>query len=233
MIYFLSKIFTYLFLPPGIFIAAIFAASALCKKFRKIFFSLALIFLFLSTEYGSNILIKPLENRDFNIDRITPDYVVVLGGGMDRGDIATQSGATERILKGMAIAKNKKIPLVFTGYEADFAKKSIEYIKKSFEINIKTIYESRSFNTYQNAKNCSRLLTDKNIILVTSAYHMPRAYKIFKHFGFKIFPIKTDFKTKDTLDIWSFFPKMGNLKTSYLALHEYLGILSLYLRGIF
>jgi electron-transferring-flavoprotein dehydrogenase len=33
------------------------------------------------------------------------------------------------------------------------------------------------------------------------------------------------------LNFWSFFPRMGNFKNSYLAIHEYFGLLSLIVRG--
>ncbi|MGV6827417.1 MAG: YdcF family protein, partial [bacterium] len=48
------------------------------------------------------------------------------------------------------------------------------------------VRESSSRNTYENAKNTSRLLAENNIqriLLVTSAFHMRRATAVFEQFG--------------------------------------------------
>ncbi|WP_281951802.1 YdcF family protein [Nitrosophilus kaiyonis] len=233
MIYYISKLFTYIFLPPGIIIAAFYAAAIYCKRFKKILSIFATILWIISTDYGSSFLLKPLENSSYKETKIKPKYVVVLGGGYTRGDIPTSFGATKRLLKGLAIAKSNKLPLIYSGFEYKYAKKSIDFIRKNFGFDEKIIYERKSKNSFQNGKFCSKILKNREIFLVTSAYHMPRVYKIFSYFGFKIIPVKTDFLTKKEFDKFSFFPKMENLYNSYIALHEYFGLLSLYLRGIF
>jgi len=249
MIYFVSKLFTYLILPPGIFIAALFAAYFFAKKFKKIFLFLAVLFWFISTDFAPQILLKPLEYKNFSLSKNIPISVVVLGGGEQKGvlSLPTSSGATERILKALLIAYQKNLPLVYSGVEGDSAKKSIEEIVRGFDLDFKnldslkpkTFYiEGKSKDTYENAKFTKEFLKQKDIknpcvILVTSAFHMPRAYKIFKHFGFEVVPVKTDYKVgKFELDFWSFSPQMKNLKKSYLAIHEYFGLLSLIARGI-
>lgn len=247
MIYFFSKIFTYIFLPPGIFIAALFAAYVYAKKFKKIFLSLALLFWFLSTDFAPYILLNPLESKVFKKSGSNPVAVVVLGGGEEKGvkSFPTMPGATERILKGMILAYQKDLPLIYTGCENLNAKKSIEEINSGFNLGFSFgkalkpksyIIEGKSKNTYQNAKYTKELfkrfgIENPDIYLVTSAYHMPRSYKIFNRFGFKIIPVKTDYKVgKIDIDFWSIFPKMKNLRNSYLAIHEYFGLLSLILR---
>lgn len=230
MIYFLSKLFTYTILPPSLFIWGLVIASF--KKIKFLSLSLALLFWFLSTQFGANLLLYPLENWHFETPKITPKYVVVLGGGFDKGDLATSAGATERIIKGLVLANTHHIPFVYSGCEAKYAKKTVTYIQQGFGTHIPTLYEGKSLDTYQNAKFTASLLPNKTIYLVTSAYHLPRAYKLFRHFDFTIVPIKTDFKTKEEYRIWSIFPQMGSFRNSYLAIHEYVGLLSLILRKI-
>ena len=230
MIYFLSKLFTYTILPPSLFIWGLVIASF--KKIKYLSLSLAILFWFLSTQFGANLLLYPLENWHFESVTISPKYVVVLGGGFDKGDLATSSGATERIIKGLALANQNHIPFVYSGCEAEYAKKTIDYIQQGFGTHITTLFEGKSLDTYQNAKFTANLLQDKTVYLVTSAYHLPRAYKLFRHFGFTIVPIKTDFKTNNQYTIWSIFPQMDNFRNSYLAIHEYVGLLSLLLRKI-
>ena len=56
----------------------------------------------------------------------------------------------------------------------------------------------------------------ERVILVTSAYHMPRAKMLFDRAGVKSIPYPTDFKsTGGHLDWMSFVPSAGGLsKTS-------------------
>ena len=230
MIYILSKLFTYTLLPPALFIWGLIIASL--KKIRYFTLTLAALFWFLSSQFGANLLLSPLENWHFKTAAITPKYVVVLGGGFDKGDLATSADATERIIKGLVIANMYHLPFVYSGCEANYAKKTVSYIQQGFHTHIQTLYEGKSLDTYQNAKFTAKLLADKRIYLVTSAYHLPRAYRLFRHFGFQIVPIKTDFKTNESYNIWSIFPQMGNFQKSYLAIHEYVGLLSLWLRHI-
>ena len=74
--YIISKLFNYIFLPPGIFIMIFFIASFYAKKFRKFFLLSALLFWAISNKFVSNLLIYPLENG-FLKDDITPKAVVV------------------------------------------------------------------------------------------------------------------------------------------------------------
>jgi len=246
MIYFVSKIFTYLFLPPGVFIAAIFAAYFLLRRFKIIFLFLSIIFWFLSTDFAPYLLLKPLESKKFFSLKIEPIAVVVLGGGEEKGvkSFPTMPGATERVLKSMILAYNKNLPLIYSGFESDSAKKSIEEINNGFNLGFvfdkgflpkSVMLEKKSKNTYQNAKFTKKIferfkIKNPAIYLVTSAYHMPRSYKIFNNFGFKVIPVKTDYRAFKKFDYWSIFPKMSNLNNSFIAIHEYFGLLSLVFR---
>ncbi len=228
MIYLISKLFTYTLLPPAIFVWGLLLAH----RWRKVALTLGLLLWLLSTQIVSRTLLWPLEEQNLPALAKDPGYVVVLGGGYDRGALATSAGSTERILTALILAKNRHLPLIYTGYEAEYAKKSIETIQKGFDFNISVIYEKNSLDTFQNAKFCTKLLPKRQIYLVTSAYHMPRAYRLFRHFGFLPTPVKTDFKTKPRLDSWAIFPRIEDLRKSYLAIHEYVGLLSLWLRGL-
>ena len=228
MIYLLSKLFTYTLLPPALFIWGLLLAP----RFRRIAILLALLLYALSTQVGSRLLLLPLEDMKLPPLAKKPKMVVVLGGGYDKGVLATSAGSTERILRGLLLAKKEGLALLYSGYEAKYAKKTIERIQKGFGLQIPVSYESRSLDTYQNAKYSAQMIQARQIYLITSAYHMPRAYRLFRHFGFLPTPIKTDYLTKPSLEAWALFPKMEYLHNSYVAIHEYVGLLSLWLRGI-
>ena len=93
------------------------------------------------------------------------------------------------------------------------------------------LIEDKSKDTYQNAYFSAKI-APKSIYLVTSAYHMPRSYLLFSHFGFSIIPAPTDYKSGKGYELINFLPSYGGFEKVYLALHEYLGLLSLYIRGI-
>jgi len=236
----ISKLFTYIFLPPGIFVIILFLAAFYAKKFKVIFFSAAVFLWAISTKFVANALLYPLEHN-YKSDSITPCAVVVLGGGTNSNDtLKAMPDAFKREVYGTLIAKQNSLPLIFTGggitktKEAENVKKDIELILKTFDSNLTTYFENRSLNTYQNAKFTAQLFEKlnlpKKIYLVTSAYHMKRAIKLFKYFGFKIIPKPTGFFYNNEYTIWDIFPKAGDFYHSYKAIHEYFGLLSLKIR---
>lgn len=104
--------------------------------------------------------------------------------------------------------------------------------------------ETLSTNTYENARNSARFLTDKgieNILLVTSAMHMPRSVRLYEAQGLKVVPAPTDYNvTVNDLDFkhssWQVFlirllPSADNLSLTTRALKEYLGIVVYSIRG--
>lgn len=232
--YLLSKLFTYLFLPPGIFIIALFVASWYVRKFKWLFFSLGVIFYLLSIKPIANLLLTPLES--FKSNNIKADSVVVLAGGSNyNGIIKAYPDAFKREFYAFYLAKNKNLPLVFTGggkgkqSEADSAKGDFKLLEKLSNSKLPIYYEDKSLNTKQNAQFTAKLFKKlklpKNIYLVTSAYHMKRAIIYFKKVGFKISPKPIGFKVEDSYNFYAYLPNMINFENSYKAIHEYIGIL--------
>lgn len=104
------------------------------------------------------------------------------------------------------------------------------------------ILEPTSLNTYQNAINVQQILQEQaieTILLVTSAFHMPRALAIFHKLGIDAIPAPTDFYIVDQpperfslqqllLDL---LPSVGNLEKTSRGVKEYIGIVVYWLRG--
>ncbi len=241
MIYIISKLFTYIFLPPGIFIVIFILAGFFAKKFKWLFFLSALLLYLLSNKFIANMLLLPLENIHYK-DNISPKAVVVLGGGTNPRDILKASpDAFKREVYGLLLAKKYNLPFIFTGggtkiNEAKNIKKDVNLITKTCGCKIKTYYENKSLDTYENAKYTARLFKKlhikKEIFLVTSAYHMKRSIALFKYFKFKIIPKPVGFFYNPIYSFWDVFPMEKNLNKSYKAIHEYFGLFSLKLRGI-
>ena len=241
MIYIISKLFTYIFLPPGIFILILIFAGIFAKKFKWLFFISALFLYLLSNKFIANLLLYPLENIHYK-DNITPKAVVVLGGGVNPKDkLKASTDAFKREIYGLLLAKKYNLPFIFTGggikiKEADYIKDDINLITKICNCKIKAYFEKNSLDTYENAKFTSKLFEKlhlkKEIFLVTSAYHMKRSIALFKYFKFKIIPKPVGFFYKPYYNFWDIFPNEGAFHKSYKAIHEYFGLISLKLRGI-
>ncbi|WP_457564916.1 YdcF family protein, partial [Caminibacter sp.] len=146
--------------------------------------------------------------------------------------------AFKREVYGLLLAKKHNLPLIITGggklKEALLAKDDLNLFKKICACSVEYIPESRALNTYQNAKYTAllfkKLKLKKEIYLVTSAYHMKRAYILFKKFHFKIITKPVDFKATPVSSGIDFLPSEGAFDLSYTAIHEYLGILRAKLR---
>jgi uncharacterized SAM-binding protein YcdF (DUF218 family) len=48
------------------------------------------------------------------------------------------------------------------------------------------VREARSWDTYENAVEAARILSDKPIILVTCTWHLPRARLLFERAGVRV-----------------------------------------------
>ncbi len=258
-VFILSKVFTYLVLPPGMFILVFLLLFFFGKSFRYLSLFCALSLYALSNHFIAHALLSPLEtpyNHPLHV-KTDVDAVVVLGGGSTQGvaNLPLYTDAYKRMAWGMMLAKNHNLPLLFTGgglntehSEAHAFEDATGELMHAFNItpqntslHVKTfgIYtEGKSLDTYENALFSKRLfeashLMKPRILLVTSAYHMSRSVKLFEHAGFEVIPAATDFKQNHRQsDVWDYFPNMSHLFHSYIALREYMGLFSLRLRGI-
>jgi uncharacterized SAM-binding protein YcdF (DUF218 family) len=96
--------------------------------------------------------------------------------------------------------------------------------------------ETKSRNTHQNALYSLEILAPlgvDRILLVTSAFHMPRAAAVFRYAGFEVFPSPssfsvTDYRRPKLLDWW---PSLDNLGKAQVLMREKLGMFVYRLRG--
>jgi len=102
------------------------------------------------------------------------------------------------------------------------------------EFNVSVTWrEQDSRNIAENAQFTRDLLIKQgvtDIILVTQAYHTPRAISEFRKSGFNIVPAPTDFIGRSSdglcdLKFSAFVPSSTTLTESFLLAHEGLGVL--------
>ncbi|MFP4333042.1 MAG: YdcF family protein [Campylobacterales bacterium] len=254
--YIVSKIFITFFLPPGLFVTLLLFGYLFIKNLRKFTLFLVVFFWVLSSSFFASLLLYPLE-EPYRIHKplANSDFVVVLGGGVGSEDVdfKLSPGALKRALLGVELAKGGNIPLVYSGggnkktLEAHGFVEDINRVYKPFGISIELkdslqgsgfylLIESKSLNTYQNAKYLKEMFESYGIerpkvALVSSAYHLNRATTIFNSLGFNTLGYGADFQSDGiAYSFRDFFPSSNGLNGSFVALKEYFGTLSLILR---
>ena len=100
------------------------------------------------------------------------------------------------------------------------------------------LLEERSRNTYENAVNAKQLLSGGSILLVTSAYHLPRAVALFAAQGFHVTPVPCGYETKDKpgqgldqLNVMDLLPSIHALEITTHAVDELAGIVVYWIAG--
>jgi len=242
---FLSKVFTYLILPPGCFIVVLFFVVIFLPKKKKIFPFLALLFIYLlSIQPVSDLLLKPLENAypplSSELIKNWPQAVVILGGGTIQGSPEAGEGkdtltsdAMKRVVYAFSLHNTFNVPFVFTGgkvFEYGQEPEAITAGRLLISLglpNNRIVLETTSRNTWENARETARLGFEK-VVLVTSAYHVKRGVYCFKRQGISVIAAPTDYKCDRgrNYDFFSFMPTIGCLNNSWLAIHEYIGLLT-------
>lgn len=100
------------------------------------------------------------------------------------------------------------------------------YLLRAGVASADLVLENASLTTWENARNVTRLLesqpggTHEDMLLVTSAYHMPRALLDFRRFGADPLPVVSG--TRHAVTGWR--PRLVNLQGAQTALHELIGI---------
>ncbi len=156
-------------------------------------------------------------------------------------------GSLKRTLYALMLAKKENLPLIFSGgmRESDAAKETLMQLSDALDLNLTMprtfhrafglYFEDKSLDTWENARFTRALLQrygikKPKIVLVTSAFHMPRAMMLFQKAGFQATPAPTDYKASSLRHFW-YFPSITGLRLSYFALHEYAGYLRYWLKS--
>jgi uncharacterized SAM-binding protein YcdF (DUF218 family) len=79
-------------------------------------------------------------------------------------------------------------------------------------------------NTAQEAQAVARMLPRERIILVTSAFHMPRARALFEAHGLQVVPFPVDFRVPEQeMTVMDWLPRAEALALTDMAWRELLG----------
>jgi uncharacterized SAM-binding protein YcdF (DUF218 family) len=195
------------------------------------------------------VLIQPLEDR-FAVPATPPDNVaaiVTLGGAtMARPSTARQiselNEAGDRLVLTLWLAvryPQARIALSGGGGLMSGATESEAETTRRFLVGMgidesRLVLEGESRNTAENAAFTKDLLGggDGAIVLVTSAFHMPRSVGLFRKAGVEVVPWPTDYRSTGQQGFGLDFANPNqNLDVATVAIREWIGLFAYELTG--
>ena len=237
MIY-INKILPIIVSPLGLIIILLFF-GVFRKRMLPSMIALILLII-LSLPIVSRQLIKFLEQgytliSPNNVD--TADTVIVLSGMIrtikQNNEIYYEfSDAVDRVFAGIELLKlNKaqkiiltrgKLPWNLGMPEGEFL---AQFVKSQGINKNQVILTEVVQNTNDEAIAVSKILPkNSKIILVTSAFHMPRAKTVFENQNLKVIPYAVDFRLGEKkMDVLDFLPQANAFKDSSFYFREIIG----------
>jgi uncharacterized SAM-binding protein YcdF (DUF218 family) len=171
--------------------------------------------------------------------RFKPQALVVIGGGAinDSAEYQTPMTVNTRTLLRLRYAaklyRDTALPVLVSGGKLSDSVCSSEaelmasVLIDEFKIPV-AWQESKSRNTAENAQFSFQVLKQsgiEKIVLVTQAYHMPRAAKLFQAAGFDVLPAPTASMAQSSDFTWlDFIPTSAAWMNSFLLSYENLAM---------
>ncbi len=248
MIYSLGKAVWLLAQPGNLLVLAIALGALLLftrwRGFGRILVVLAaLLALSIAFLPVGDWLLRPLEERFPPLSDLPPkvDGIIMLGGAVNtevtesRGQ-PTVNDHAERFIAFADLARHyPTAKLIFSGggpaledgkfREADAARLVLQWMGMD---TARVIFERESRNTFENvvdSKVLAQPAAGETWLLITSAYHMPRAVGLFRAQGWTVIPDPVDYQTIARGATPSFaMDFQENLNKTSLALKEWIGL---------
>jgi uncharacterized SAM-binding protein YcdF (DUF218 family) len=255
MFFYLSKILGFFAIPSNsVIVIGIAGTLLLTTRFaragRRLTVGSLVVLAIIGLSPIGNALIIPLEERFPPWDQAhgAPDGIVVLGGAISPDVSAARTEpalneAAERMTAVVELARRfPNMRILFSGGvgelissappEAQFALAQFERLGISRE---RIVAEDKSRNTVENAVFSLQLAKPnrgERWLLVTSAYHMPRAIGVFRKAGFPVEAYPVDWRTRGSEDVLRPFPTLGDgLRRTDTAMREWVGLAIYWLSG--
>jgi uncharacterized SAM-binding protein YcdF (DUF218 family) len=257
MFFILAKVLWFVLQPSTLMVAAVLAGTALsatrwCRLGRRLAWAGGLALAICGVAPLGDALIQPLEARFQrpDLDRVGPSIagIIVLGGGVaghaaGTPELAGLNEAAERYTEAVALAR--RLPaarIVFSGgsgrlltVEAPEAEEAGRLFAALGIAEDRITLESKSRNTHENAVLSAEIVKPapgQRWLLVTSAWHMPRAIGCFRRAGFTVDAWPVDYRAPRPLDITRVYGSVPEgLRRVDIVMREYVGLVAYYLTG--
>ncbi len=259
MFVYLSKILPQLLFPVGLCLELLLLSLVLSRRRPRAARGLLVIGIAVlwgpSTPFLSDLLLGRLEGHDpvrSSTVMDGADAIVILGGGtsgQSPGQPEVELGASGgRLHYGFRLFRAGKAPIVLLSggslYPGESEADQMRQVLAQWGLpRDAMVLDERSRNTHENAVEAVRLAQERGmhrLLLVTSAFHMPRALAIFRREvrrrgldDIHILPAPTgQYVTRGRpFLLLSVLPDAGALANTTLALREYLGTFIYGLKG--
>ena len=179
------------------------------------------------------------------------DAVVVLAGGVfQKGSLRptdeVSDASRQRTGCGAGLWQQNLAPkLLLTGGDATVFRtglmESHEMKRWALRLGVPEsaiVIEEKSRTTYENAVQTKAMLGSGRILLVTAAYHLPRAVRLFEKQGFVVTPFPCGYESQHTpqqaweqATLFDFLPTAKALLITTQAVDEVAGIIVYWLAG--
>ncbi|MDQ6965071.1 MAG: YdcF family protein [Mariprofundales bacterium] len=251
----ISKSIAVLLLPPGSLILLLAIALLAWRRWwsRWVVATATGALLLLSLPAMQECLISPLEMKypPFDEREIRQDdAIVVLGGGVSshapeyHGRAALSQATMMRVVFALSLLEQQRVRVWVSGGaplragqqpEGEVMRRWLIANRVPEEL---VVAENSSGNTWQNAANIKPLLIQsrvRRVVLITTAWHMPRAVWCFEQLlsgsGIVVVSAPCDYSSSPRLyTLLDWLPDAHAFARSVTALHEYLGLLYYHLR---
>jgi len=246
----LSKVFWIVATPGNLFLVLVLVGTAMLwfrrgsRWGRRVVTAAALSGLVVAVLPLGGWVLAPLEYR-FPKVQIPPakvDGVILLGGFASphlsavHGQPALNESA-ERLTTFVELASaNPGARLIFSGGSASIfdtphrEATAVEAVLRQIGFDTgRVIFENEARNTYENAIRSLPLAdirADAQWVLITSAFHMPRAVGVFRKAGWSVLPYPVDFRTDGRGGFGLAFDFSGGLRGLGFGLKEWIGLVA-------
>ena len=251
MMFYLSKIVWGLFQPSSLLIilfagGAVMAWAGRTRAAMRLFASGAALYVIFGFSPLANWVMAPLEVRAKAGAAQSLDGaagIIVLGGAIESaaslgGDAPHLNESGDRMVEALRLAASyPSLPVFFSGGKADLFPREDRDTEAALALRFfaafnltppRVRFEDRSRNTFENAVEAAKELQPKpgqKWILVTSAFHMPRAKALFEAQGFEILARPVDYRTNGFDGWWRPFPRASEgLRRLDLVVKEWVGL---------
>jgi uncharacterized SAM-binding protein YcdF (DUF218 family) len=239
------KYLTFLLMPPAsLALGTILGLVLLAVGWRRLGWAVILTASIVTSIFSwaplGDALLGYVEDQARAAERATPrccyDAIVVLGGGIapavpPERDFPSLTDSSDRIWAAARLYKQGVAPRIIVsggGFLANNGPATTEAeAMRRFLVELGVpdsaiVSEGQSDNTIENIRNVRRLVEDRPVALVTSAYHMPRAMRIAKAAKLNVAAFPVNFHAlRSTRPPWeNWLPTLEGMGESILALHE-------------
>jgi uncharacterized SAM-binding protein YcdF (DUF218 family) len=255
MFFILSKVLGFFAIPSNVIIAiGVLGVLLLRTRFvragRRLAAASLVVLAILGLSPAGNALIIPLEQRfpPWDAGEGAPYGIVVLGGAISpdvsaaRNDVALNESAERLTVVAELARRYPAARIVFSGgssallyeegTEAEYAARMLQSLGIPYG---RVQLEDGSRNTVENAifsKDIAQPKPGERWLLLTSAYHMPRAIGVFRKAGFPVEAYPVDWRTRGWDDAFRPFPTVSDgLRRADTAVREWVGLLVYWLTG--